>query len=511
MAEQVDAVVVGLGAGGENVAGRLADAGLDTVGVEQRLVGGECPYWACIPSKIMVRAGNLVAEGHRIPGMAGTAMVQEDWRPVARNIREATAGWDDRAAVDRLTSRGVRFLRGTGRLTAPGEVTVEDPEGRETVLWPTRAIVIGVGTEPSIPPLPGLAGTPYWTSREAIEAERAPSSLLVLGGGPAGLELGQAFSRFGTAVTVVEAAPRLLSREEPEADEVLMRVLTAEGLEIHTGAVASRVGYTEAARQPDRSRQAVASVPPNPTVPPTPLSAVLSGHPGLLSPPELANSGGTGFTLLCERGERFFAERLLVTTGRRADLARIGASVLGVDPSVSFLPVDERMRVVPASGSRPGVWALGDVTGKGAYTHMSMYQADLVVRGILGEGGPPAAYHAVPRVTFTDPEVGAVGMTEAEAKEQGLPVMVGRADIAASGRGLIHRSGNEGFVKLVADSMRQVLVGATSVGPTGGEVLGALTVAVHARVPLDTLGGMIWAFPTFHRVVADALADLRAV
>lgn len=461
MSEQVEAVVVGLGPGGEEVAGRLTEAGLDTVGVDQRLVGGECPYWGCIPSKIMVRAAGLVAEGHRIPGMAGTAMVRTDWKPVARNVREATAGWDDRAAVDRLTGRGARFLRGTGRLTAPGEVTVQDSEGRVTVLRPTRAVVLAVGTEPAVPPVPGLAGTPYWTNRDAVAAEEPPESLVVLGGGAVGLELGQAFSRFGTAVTVVEGAPRLLPREEPEADELLMRVLTGDGLEIHTGATVARVGHD-----------------------------------------------GTSFSLACRRGERFTAGRLLVATGRRTDLAKVGAGVLGIDPGARFLPVDERMRIVLGSGSAPGVWALGDATGKGAFTHMSMYQADLVVRGVLGRGGLPAEYHAVPRVTFTDPEIGAVGLTEAEARAEGIGVRTGRADIAAGARGRIHRVGNQGFIKLVADAGRRVLVGATSAGPAGGEVLGALAVAVHARVPLDRLGGMIWAYPTFHRAIGDAVKDL---
>ncbi|GGO83491.1 pyridine nucleotide-disulfide oxidoreductase [Wenjunlia tyrosinilytica] len=459
----VDAVVIGLGPGGEEVAGRLADAGLDVVGVDHRLVGGECPYWGCIPSKTVVRGADLVAEGHRIPGMAGTAMVCADWRPVARNIREVTGDWNDKAAVDRLVSRGGRFLRGTGRLTAPDEVTVEDPDGGETILRASRAIVIATGTEPAAPPIPGLAGTPYWTNREALETEGAPTSLIVLGGGAVGLELGQGFSRFGTAVTVVEAAPRLVPMEEPEADELLMRILTADGLAVHTGAKVVAVRHDDG-----------------------------------------------GFTAECERGERFTAERLLVATGRRSNLGRVGVGVLGIDPDARVMPVDERMRVVSASGSTPGVWALGDITGKGAFTHVSLYQADLVINGVLGRGGPPARYHALPRVTFTDPEIGAVGLTEAQARERGLEVRAALTDIARSTRGRIHRTGNQGFVKLVADTREGVLVGATSAGPTGGEVLGALAVAVHARVPLSDLTQMIWAYPTFHRAIGEAIRQLSA-
>ncbi|MFC1400597.1 MULTISPECIES: NAD(P)/FAD-dependent oxidoreductase [Streptacidiphilus] len=450
-----DAVVIGMGPGGEDVAGRLADAGWDVVGVDERLVGGECPYWGCIPSKIMVRAGNLVREAHRVPGSAGISRVQSDWRPVHRHVQQATDDWDDKVAVDRFTSRGGTFLRGTARLTGPGEVSVVGADDSETVLRPRRALVLAVGTRPSAPPVPGLAGTPYWTNHELIEAEELPSSLLVLGGGAIGLELGQAVQRFGCDVTVLEAQQRLLAREEPEAAELLMRVLATEGLAFHTGAELVSVGYD-----------------------------------------------GQRFNAVCRRGERLSAERLLVSAGRRVDLERLGASVLGVPADARALPVDDRMRVLGA----PGVWAIGDVTGKGAFTHMSMYQADVAVRAILGRGGRPAEYHAVPRVTFTDPEIGAVGLTEAQARAQGLAVRTSVTDLAASARGFVHGSGNDGFIKLVAAG--GVLVGATAAGPTGGEVLGLLTLAVQARLPLAELAATIWAYPTFHRAVGEAVKGL---
>ena len=231
-----DVVVIGLGPGGEEVAGRLADAGLDVVGVDERLLGGECPYWGCIPSKIMVRAGNLVAEAHRVPGSAGTCHVHTEWAPVARHVRTATDDWDDKVAVDRLTGRGGRFLRGSGRLTGPDEVTVLHSDGdAETVLRPRLAIVLAIGSRAVAPPIPGLAGTPYWTNHELIEAAELPGSLLVLGGGAIGLELGQALQRMGCAVTVLEAQSRLLGAEEPEAAELLTRLLTTEGVAVHTG------------------------------------------------------------------------------------------------------------------------------------------------------------------------------------------------------------------------------------------------------------------------------------
>src|SRR4051794_20579920 len=221
MSEEVDAVVVGLGPGGEEVAGRLLEAGLSVVGVEERLVGGECPYWGCIPSKMMVRAANLVTEARRIPGVAGDATVRPDWAPVARRIRqEATDTWNDQVAVERFTGKGGRFVRGHGRLAGPGLV---EADGRE--FQARRAVVLNPGTSPAIPPIPGLAETPHWTNREAIETETVPPSLILLGGGAIGLELGQVFARFGSRVTVVEAMDHLLPLEEPEAGRVVGDVL----------------------------------------------------------------------------------------------------------------------------------------------------------------------------------------------------------------------------------------------------------------------------------------------
>jgi pyruvate/2-oxoglutarate dehydrogenase complex dihydrolipoamide dehydrogenase (E3) component len=454
----VDVVVIGMGPGGEHVAGTLAEAGLVVAGVEDRLLGGECPYWGCVPSKMMIRAANLIMEGNRVNGMAGAARVDPDWAPVARRIRdEATDDWDDKVAVDRFTGKGGIFVRGHGRISAPGEVTVTSsrPGGDgQVVLRARRGIVINTGTAPAVPPIPGLAGTPFWTNREAIEAERVPGSLVILGGGAVGVELGQVFARFGSRVTVVEGAGRLLPLEEPEAGDLLAKVFSREGIGVHTGQLATGVGHNR-----------------------------------------------SGFTVTLGGGE-LTGEALLVATGRRTDLAGVGVGAVGIDESLRAIPVDGHLRAAP------GVWALGDITGHGAFTHMSTYQAGIVVADILGEPGFAAQYHAVPRVTFTDPEVGAVGLTEAQAREQGLDVRVGTAQIPKSARGWIHKAGNDGFIKLVEDAGTGVLVGATSAGPAGGEVLGALVMAVHARVPVQSMRQMIYAYPTFHRAIEDALADL---
>jgi pyruvate/2-oxoglutarate dehydrogenase complex dihydrolipoamide dehydrogenase (E3) component len=451
---QVDVVVVGLGVGGEEVAGRLAEAGLAVVGIEANLVGGECPYWGCVPSKMMIRAANLLAETRRVDGIAGHATATPDWAPVARRIRdEATADWDDKIAVDRFVGKGGRFVRGRARLDGPGQVVVDDG----TRLAAARAVVLATGQVPAIPPIEGLAGTPYWTNRQAIEASELPDSLVVLGGGAIGLELAQAYRRFGVEVTVVEAAGRLLPLEEPEASALVDSVLAAEGFTIHTGVAARRVDHD-----------------------------------------------GSRFRITLTDGAELTAPRLLVSTGRRADLTGLGVDTVGLDPRARAVAVDERLR----AGER--LWAVGDVTGRGAFTHVAMYQAGIAVRDILGEPGPPADYRALPRVTFTDPEVGAVGLTEEQARETGVRVAIGTTEVPSSARGWIHKAGNEGLVKLVADAERGVLVGATSAGPAGGEVLGMLALAVQAQVPVETLRHMIYAYPTFHRAIEDALRNLAA-
>jgi len=451
--EQVDVVVIGMGPGGEDLAGRLAETHLDVIGIDQRLVGGECPYFGCIPSKMMIRAGNALAEGRRIPGLAGDSRVMADWAPVAARIRnEATDDWNDQVAVDRFEGKGGRFVRGHGRLTGPKTVAVGDREFEAR-----RAIVLNTGTDPLIPPIPGLAGTPFWTNRDAMQATQVPASLIVLGGGAIGVELAQVFARFGSHVTVVEAAPQLVPFEEPDAAALLADVFAREGIDVRIGVSATAVRHD-----------------------------------------------GAGFSLDLADGNTLQAEQLLVATGRKVDLGAVGLDTVGVDITAHAVPVDTRMRVAP------GIWAIGDMTGKGAFTHMSMYQAEIALADILGvEGVTAAEYDALPRVTFTDPEIGSVGMTQAQATAAGIDVLVGRAALPSTARGWIHGPGNDGLIRLIADADRGVLVGATTVGPSGGEMISALVVAVHAAVPLERLRSMIYAYPTFHRGILDAVKDLR--
>jgi pyruvate/2-oxoglutarate dehydrogenase complex dihydrolipoamide dehydrogenase (E3) component len=450
--ERADVIVLGMGPGGEYVAGKLAEAGLDVVGVDHRLLGGECPYWGCVPSKMMIRAADALAEARRIDDLAGSVgKIEPNWTKVASRIRkEATDDWDDKAAVERFEKKGGRFVRGTGKLTGPRTVDVDG-----TSFTAGRALVISTGTEPVVPPIDGLEDVDFWTNREAIETEEVPSSLIVLGGGAVGCELAQVFARFGSDVTVVEGERHLISMEEVEACELLQKVFEDDGITVVTGAKAARV-----------------------------------------------TKDGDAFVVEVKDGDDVRGSCLLVATGRKADLEALGGAAAGLDPKSRYIDVDGHLRAAD------GIWAVGDVTGKGLFTHVAMYQAKIAVADILGEAAAePADYAALPRVTFTDPEVGAVGLTEKKAREEGIDVATGTSDVSKSARGWIHKA--EGFIKLVADRKRSVLVGATSAGPMGGEVLSMLTLAIHARVPVSTLRTMIYAYPTFHRGIEDALSDLE--
>jgi pyruvate/2-oxoglutarate dehydrogenase complex dihydrolipoamide dehydrogenase (E3) component len=453
---EVDVVVLGLGPGGRDAASQLARAGLDVVGIDERLVGGECPFFGCTPTKMMVRAAELLAESGRVPVLAGTSDVRPDWSRVAARVAgEATHAWTDDAEVAELTGSGVTFVRDHGRLAGPRTVVVGD--GRERYVA-RRGVVLATGTRPSVPPVDGLAQTPYWTNRDVVRLTSLPDSLAVIGGGSIGAELCQVFARFGVAVTLLEAEDRILSASEPEASALLARSFTDEGIQVVTGQEITGVEYV-----------------------------------------------GDRFVISLGGGA-VEADRLLVASGRTSNLDDVGLETVGLDPTMATIDCDSHMRVAD------GLWAIGDITGKGAYTHVAHYQAAIAVAAIVdgdGDGGHEADYRAVPNVTFTDPEIGSVGMTEAAAREAGLRVRVGCADLAASPRGWVHGPGNAGLVKVVEDAESSVLVGATVAGPRAGELLGQLTLAVHARVPTASLDTMIYAFPTFYETVDQAIDDLH--
>jgi pyruvate/2-oxoglutarate dehydrogenase complex dihydrolipoamide dehydrogenase (E3) component len=451
MSDEFDVIVIGMGVGGEEVAGRVTQDGGRVLAIERRLVGGECAYWGCIPSKAMVRAGTSVAEAARALGLAGEVTISPDWAPVAARVRKFTADWNDQAAVERHEDQGTTVVRGDARIVAPGEVEVGERRFRAH-----RGIVLATGGEPSIPPIEGLKDVAYWTNREAIEATEVPASLLVLGGGPIGLELAQVYRRFGASVTIVELAEQVLPAEEPENASALADALEEEGIELRCGASAERV-----------------------------------------------TSGPVGISLHLSDGSSLEGERLLVATGRRRNLTSLGLENIGLDPEGRAVEVDDHLRAAD------GVWAVGDVTGRGEFTHLAVYQGRIAARDILGQDHAPADYSAVPRVTFTDPEVASVGSSEAAAREAGVKTATGIAKTSSSTRGYIHGPGAEhGVAKLVADADQGVLVGASVMGPAAGEVLGLLVLAVKERIPVRALRELIYPYPTFVRGLEDALKEL---
>ena len=455
-AHEVDLVVIGTGPGGEALANGAASAGLDVVVIEKHLVGGECPYYGCIPTKMMVRGSDTIAEVRRAPRVAGEATVTPAWSVVARRIdEEATTGWDDTIAVERLQQAGATVHHGIARLAGTGRVVVETAEGETLELSTRRGVVINPGTRPAVPPIEGLVDTPFWTNRDAVRLTELPGSLVVIGGGPIGCELGQVFARFGVRVTIIQHGPRLLPVNEPEAAELVAQTFAEEGIRVLTAVEVDKAVYAD----------------------------------------------GT-YTLTLNTGEEVTADKVLVAAGRIPNLDDLGLDTVGLDPKARTVEVDEWLR----AGEK--LWAIGDVTGHGAFTHVSMYQQAIALRDILGQGGQHAQYHALPHVTFTDPEVGGVGMTEQAARDAGLRVRTGSTDLTRSTRGFTWGPGGHGVIKVVEDADRGVLVGATAVGPAGGEILGFLAVAVHAEVPVVTLRSMIYAYPTFHRAIEVALADL---
>ena len=448
MTEHADVVILGLGTGGEDLSLQLLNAGLDVVGIEPALLGGECAYGGSMAFVTVSLRSITIQEARRVDGVAGHADVAADWSPVANRIRtEATGDWDDSIAVQRFEGSGGRFVRGRGCLTGPKTVAVNG-----TTYEARLGIVIATGSSPFIPPIPGLSDVDYWTTHEAIAADTLPASLVILGGGAVGCELGQVFSRFGVEVTIVEGQDRLLVNEEPEASEIVRSVFDSEGIGVHFGARAERI-----------------------------------------------EASGNSIAVTLGDGTVLNAERLLVATGRSVDLDGLGLDAAGLDASGRFVEVDDRMR------ASDGIWAMGDVTGKGMFTHVVVHHASIIAAEIIGNDPPPADYAALPRVTFTDPEVGSVGLTEADARAAGVDVVVTTKSVPATFRGWLHGPGSDGVIKLVVDRDTGLLIGATSVGPRGGDVLGMLATAVHAKVPITTLQHMIYAYPTFYGGIGEAV------
>jgi pyruvate/2-oxoglutarate dehydrogenase complex dihydrolipoamide dehydrogenase (E3) component len=447
--QEFDVVCLGGGVAGEAIAGGLEGSGVSLLVIERELVGGECPYWGCIPSKTLLRSGETLKEAERARTLAASRVDWDlDFPKVSRRVLWMARDLDDTRPAAALQSTGATLVRGSGKLVDRKTVEV----GGERYVA-RKAVVVANGSTASIPPIPGLDSIGYWTNRQATLPRELPISLAVLGGGAIGLELGQAFARFGSKVKIIEAGPRFLGLEEPEAGTGLRPHLEADGIELIAG-----------------------------------------------DPCVGVEKGDAGVVLKMKSGALVTAERLLVATGRRANFeAWEGAG----------LPRTERgwLKVDPATlEAAPGVYGAGDVTGIGGFTHLAYYHGQVVARRIRGEDAR-ADHVAVPRVTFTDPEVASVGLSEAAARDQGIDVEVASSDPAESARGYIHDF-HGGMLKLVGDRKRGVLVGATVMSPRAGEILGELVLAVKVGTPVRALADVIHPFPAFNRVLGAALGDL---
>ncbi|NED02579.1 NAD(P)/FAD-dependent oxidoreductase [Streptomyces sp. SID6648] len=467
-----DVVVIGAGPVGENVADRARAAGLTTAVVESELVGGECSYWACMPSKALLRPVVARADARRVPGLSAAVRGPLDVGAVLAKRDEETSHWKDDGQVAWLESVGADVYRGTGRLTGPREVTVTAPDGTEHRLTARHAVAVSTGTRAVVPSLPGIEEARPWTSREATSAKEAPARLVVVGGGVVGVEMATAWQALGSEVTLLIRGGGLLPKMEPFAGELVADALTEAGATIRTG-----VSVTAVHR-------------------PAPDGPV---------------------TVELDDGGRVEADEILFATGRAPRTDDLGLETVGLEPG-SWLTVDDSCLVEGTDW----LYAVGDVNHRALLTHQGKYQARIAGAAIAARAaetpldtaawGPHAAtadHAAVPQVVFTDPEAASVGLTLAEAERAGHRVRAVDYDLASVAGSGLYADGYRGRARMIVDLDREILLGVTFVGPGIGELLHSATVAVAGEVPIARLWHAVPAYPTISEVWLRLLETFR--
>ncbi len=465
MIRRFDVVVLGAGPAGEVLAQRLAVAGWAVAVVEAELVGGECAFWACMPSKALLRSAHALNAARRLPGAREAVTANLDVAAVLAHRDRLIAHLDDSEQARSLEESGVTIIRGWGRLVGERRVVVTASDTEPLVVEVAVAVVIATGSTAAVPPIPGLAAAEPWTSREVATASAVPRRLVIIGGGVVGVEMAQAWKSLGSEqVVVLVRDPTLFGRLEPFVGERLLAEFEAGGIEVRLGADVVAV---------ERAR------------------------------------AGAEYVIHLADGQQVVADELVVATGRQPATGDIGLDTVDVKAG-TYIEVDDTMRV----DGRDWLYAVGDVNGRALVTHQGKYQARVAADAIMarhrGEEPPYAAeadHVAVPQVIFTDPEVATVGCTSAQAVERGLRVRTVEFDLGQTAAGALHAQAYEGRAALVIDEDAQVVVGATFVGQDVAELLHAATIAVVARVPVERLRHAVPSFPTLSEVWLSMLTD----
>ncbi|WP_308468502.1 dihydrolipoyl dehydrogenase family protein [Rathayibacter soli] len=448
MSENVDVAILGMGPGGEVAASRLLKAGKKVAVIERELIGGECAYWACIPSKTVLRPAEARTEVQRAAGVSGAEL---DWPEASKYRDYMIRNLDDSAQIDGYAHRGALVIKEAGRITGPGSIQAGDQE------ITADQIIIATGSEPVIPELEGLDQITAWTNRETFTATALPKSVVIIGGSAVGIETSTFLARFGVKVTLIHRGDRLLGREEPRVGELASTYLAEAGIEIRLGVTARK-----------------------------------------------AHRAGDQSVIELDDGSEITAEVVIFATGRTPRTQNLGFEQAGVKLGErGQVRVDEHCRAAQ------NVWAIGDVTGIMPFTHVAMYQGRIAADSILG-GTREASYNGIPRVVFANPEIAAVGITQAQADRQGLHTVATELDLAnAIARPWTYEENPRGHLRLLADADRKILIGAWAVSPLAGEWIHQASLAIREQIPIDRLLDQVAQFPTYNEAYLAALEDLK--